>query len=151
MKSIKREKVPLRFVLSTNTTKAPTVLKLPKSPYHHGRGYIDKIVEVVKQGKVREIADVRDETDLSGLKLTLDLKRGTDLMHSCKAVPYHAASRQFCLQLQRVDCGCSGVMGIREILEEWVAFRMECVRRRIFELSKKKKSCICYKVFRKSF
>lgn len=101
---------------------------------------IDKIVEVVKQGKVREIADVRDETDLSGLKLTLDLKRGTDpdaLMQ--KLFRITPLQDSFACNFNVLIAGVPRVMGIREILEEWVAFRMECVRRRIFfELSKKK-------------
>lgn len=100
---------------------------------------IDKVVELVKGGRVREIADVRDETDLSGLKLTIDCKRGTD--------PDALMKKLFRLTPLEDSFSCNfnvlvgltpRVMGVREILEEWTAFRLECVRRRIhFELRRK--------------
>ncbi len=100
---------------------------------------IDKLVELVKGGKIREIADVRDETDLNGLKLTIDCKRGTD--------PDALMKKLFRLTPLEDSFSCNfnvligltpRVMGIRELLGEWTAFRLECVRRRIhFEMTRK--------------
>ena len=101
---------------------------------------MDKIVDLIKQGRVREIADMRDETDLSGLKLTLDLKRGTDpekLM--AKLFRMTPLQDSFSCNFNILIAGRPRVMGVREILTEWIAFRTECVRRRVyFDLSKKK-------------
>ena len=101
---------------------------------------MDKVVEHIKSGKIREIADMRDETDLSGLKITIDLKRGVDpekLMQKLfKITPLEDAySCNF-----NVLIGSSPVvMGVRQLLNEWIAFRQECVKRRIyFDLTKKK-------------
>lgn len=101
---------------------------------------IDKIVENVKLAKIKEISDVRDETDLSGLKLALDLKRGVDheaLMQKLfRLTPLQDA---FSGNFNILIAGVPRVMGVKEILNEWVAFRVECVKRRIyFELNKKK-------------
>ena len=101
---------------------------------------MDKIVDLIKQGKLREIADMRDETDLSGLKITLDLKRGVDpdkLMQ--KLFRMTPLQDNFACNFNILIAGQPRVMGIREILTEWIAFRMECVRRRIyFDLEKQK-------------
>ena len=101
---------------------------------------IDKVTELIKSGKLREIADIRDETDLSGLKLTIDLKRGTDpdkLMQKLfRLTPL--MDSQSC-NFNILIAGMPRVMGIREILEEWVAWRMESVRRRIYYSMNKKK------------
>jgi len=101
---------------------------------------IDKVIELVKTSKLREISDIRDETDLGGLKITLDLKRGVD--------PEKLMKRLFKLTPLEDSFSCNfnilvgsvpKVMGIREILDEWTAFRVECVRRRIYYELKKKK------------
>ena len=101
---------------------------------------IDKLAEMVKTGKAREINDVRDETDLSGLKLAIDLKRGTDpdkLM--AKLFKSTTLMDSFPANFNVLIAGSPRVMGIRELLEEWTAWRAECVRRRVFcELSQKK-------------
>lgn len=101
---------------------------------------MDKIVELIKQNKIREIADMRDETDLSGLKLTLDLKRGAEpdkLM--AKLFRTTPLQDNFSCNFNVLIAGHPRVMGVREILQEWLAFRTECVRRRVyFDLNKKK-------------
>ena len=101
---------------------------------------IDKVAELIKQGKIKEINDMRDETDLSGLRLAIDLKRKTDpekLMQKLfKMCPLEDS---FSCNFNILVAGNPRVMGVREILEEWTAWRMECVRRRVFfELSRKK-------------
>ena len=101
---------------------------------------IDKVTELIRGGKLKEIADVRDETDLSGLKLTIDLKRGTEpdkLMQKLfRLTPLQDS--QSC-NFNILIAGMPRVMGVREILEEWVAWRMESVRRRVYFSMKKKK------------
>ncbi len=101
---------------------------------------IDKIVDLTKQGKVRELNDVRDETDLSGLKITLDLKRRVDpdkLM--AKLLRMTPLQDNFSCNFNVLIAGSPRVMGVRELLGEWIAFRRECVKRRIyFDLKKKK-------------
>ncbi len=102
---------------------------------------MDKIAELVKSGRVKEISDMRDETDLNGLKLTIDLKRGQDpekLMQKLfRATPLEDS---FACNFNVLVAGQPRVMGVREILGEWVAFRAECVRRRTwFERSGKEK------------
>lgn len=101
---------------------------------------IDKIVENVKLAKIKEINDIRDETDLSGLKLTLDLKRGIDpdaLMQ--KLFRLTPLQDTFSCNFNILIAGNPRVMGVRDILFEWIAFRIECVKRRVyFELNKKK-------------
>ena len=99
---------------------------------------IAKVTELVKAGKLREISDIRNETGLDGLKITIDLKRGTD--------PDKLMSRLFALtpledtfscNFNVLIAGVPRVLGVRELLEEWTAFRMECVRRRVyFDLSR---------------
>jgi DNA gyrase subunit A len=101
---------------------------------------IDKVSELIKAGKIREIADMRDETDLSGLKLAIDLKRGVDpdkLMQKLfRSTPLLDS---FACNFNILIAGMPKVMGIREILEEWTAWRTECVRRRThFNLGKKR-------------
>ncbi len=101
---------------------------------------MDKTVELVKAGKIREIADIRDETDLSGLKLTIDLKRGADpdkLMQ--KLFRMTPLEDSFSCNFNVLITGSPRVLGVDGLLEEWTAFRRECVRRGIyFELQKKK-------------
>ena len=101
---------------------------------------IDKVAELIKAGKVREINDMRDETDLSGLKLAIDLKRGVDpdkLMQ--KLFKLTTLQDAFPCNFNILVGGNPRVMGVGEILEEWTAWRMDCVRRRVyFDLEKKK-------------
>lgn len=102
---------------------------------------MDKIAELVKAGKIREISDMRDETDLNGLKLTLDLKRGVDpdklMTKLYKVTPLEDS---FSCNFNILVSGQPRVMGVREILREWTAFRSECVRRRTwFDLQGKRK------------
>ena len=98
------------------------------------------MTELLKAGKVKEIADMRDETDLSGLKLTIDLKRGTDpeklMAKLFKMTPL--MDSQSC-NFNILIAGFPKVLGVREILEEWTAWRMDSVRRRVyFSMNKKK-------------
>ena len=100
---------------------------------------MDKVAELIKAGKIREISDMRDETDLSGLKLTIDLKRGTDpdkLMQKLfKATTLQdTASCNFNVLI----AGMPRVMGVRELLEEWCAWRTESVKRRVYFVLKKR-------------
>lgn len=101
---------------------------------------MDKIVDLVKQGKIREISDVRDETDLSGLKLAIDIKRGTDpdkLM--AKLFKMTPLEDSFGCNFNVLIAGSPKVMGVKELICEWIAFREECVRRKVyFERTKKK-------------
>lgn len=101
---------------------------------------IEKIIDVVKAGKIKEIADVRDETGLDGLKITIDLKRGVDpdklMQRLYKMTPLEDS---FACNFNVLIAGVPRVLGVRELLDEWTAFRVECVRRRThFDLSKKK-------------
>jgi DNA gyrase subunit A len=101
---------------------------------------IDKVAELIKAGKIKEIADMRDETDLSGLKLAIDLKRGTDpekLM--AKLNKLTTLTDSYPCNFNILIAGMPKVMGVGEILEEWTAWRMDCVRRRVyFDMNKKK-------------
>lgn len=101
---------------------------------------IEKVIELVKQGKIKEISDIRDETGLYGLKITIDLKRGVDpelLMKKLyKLTPLEDS---FACNFNILIGGVPMVLGVKEILNEWIAFRVECVRRRVYhELHKKK-------------
>ena len=94
---------------------------------------MDKVSELVKGGKVKEISDMRDETDLSGLKLTMDLKRGTDpdklMARLFRMTPLRDS---FSCNFNILIAGMPRVMGVRQILEEWTAWRMESIRRRTY-------------------
>lgn len=101
---------------------------------------IDKVIEKFKSGSLREISDIRDETDKSGLKITIDLKKGADpdkLMQKLyKVTPLEDT---FSCNFNVLIAGAPRVMGVGEILNEWIAFRTECVKRRVyFDLSKAK-------------
>ena len=100
---------------------------------------IEKIIDLVKQGKLKEISDVRDETGIDGLKITIDLKRGTDpnkLMQKLfKSTPLEDS---FSCNFNVLIAGTPKVLGVRDLLNEWIAFRIECVKRRTyFDLKKK--------------
>lgn len=101
---------------------------------------IEKVIELVKQGKIKEISDIRDETGLNGLKITIDLKRGVDpelLMK--KLYKFTPLEDSFACNFNILIGGVPMVLGVTDILNEWIAFRIECVRRRVyFELQKKK-------------
>ena len=94
---------------------------------------MDKVAEMMKAGKIREISDMRDETDLSGLKLTIDLKRGVDpdkLM--AKLFRSTPLLDSFACNFNILIAGQPRVMGVREILNEWIAWRTECIRRKVY-------------------
>ncbi len=101
---------------------------------------IEKIIEKVKAGSLKEISDIRDETDKSGLKITIDLKRGTDAERLMKRLyKMTPLEDSFSANFNILVAGVPKVMGVAEILNEWIAFRTECVRRRVyFDLSKAK-------------
>ena len=117
------------------------IIEIYEIPYTAtSEAIIDKVAELIKSGKVREINDMRDETDLSGLKLAIDLKRGADpdkLMQKLfKLTPLQEA---FPCNFNILVAGNPKVMGVGEILEEWTAWRMDCIRRRVFfDLAKKR-------------
>ena len=102
---------------------------------------IDKIIELVKSNKIKEISDIRDETDLSGLKITIDLKRGVNpdrfMAKLYKITPLHDT---FSCNFNVLIKGRPMVLGVKGILFEWIDFRLECIRRRLnFNLDKKRK------------
>lgn len=101
---------------------------------------IEKIVDLIKQGKIREISYIRDETDIDGLKIAIDLKRGIDpdkLMQ--KLFRLTPLQDNYSCNFNILIAGTPKVMGIREILTEWTAFRTECIERRTyFDLNRKK-------------
>ena len=100
---------------------------------------MDKVAELIKAGKIKEINDMRDETDLSGLKLTIDLKRGVEeekLMQ--KLFRLTPLQDSFACNFNILIAGMPRVMGIGEILEEWTAWRTDCVKRRLFYQIQKK-------------
>ena len=101
---------------------------------------IDKIVELAKGGKAKEISDIRDETDKKGLKITIDLKRGTDADKLMKKLyKMTPLEDSFGCNFNVLIAGTPTVLGVRELLLEWIAFRTECVNRRVFfDLSKAK-------------
>jgi DNA gyrase subunit A len=121
--------------------KTNNIIEIREIPYTTtSEAIIDKVSELVKAGKLKEIADMRDETDLSGLKLAIDLKRGTDpdrLMQKLfRMTPLMDA---FSCNFNILIAGMPRVMGVREILEEWTAWRIESIRRRVhFDLTRKK-------------
>ena len=116
------------------------LIEITEIPYTTtSEAILDKVNELIVAGKIREIADMRDETDLEGLKLTIDLRRGVEpekLMQ--KLFRLTPLQDTFSCNFNILIAGMPRVMGISEILEEWTAWRMECVRRRIyFQIQKK--------------
>lgn len=94
---------------------------------------IEKIIDIVKAGKIKDIADVRDETGIDGLKITIDLKRGVDpdrLM--AKLYRFTTLEDSFSCNFNVLIGGVPRVLGVKALLEEWIAFRIECVRRRTY-------------------
>ena len=101
---------------------------------------IDKVVDLVKEGKIREISDIRDETDLKGLKIAIDLKRGADAEKVIsKLYRYTPMEDSFSCNFNVLIGAVPMVLGVRDILFHWIDFRINCVKRRVsFELNKKK-------------
>ena len=120
--------------------KENNLIEITEIPYSTATEVImDKVAELIKAGKIREISDMRDETDLGGLKLTIDLKRGVDpdkLMQ--KLFRMTPLQDSFACNFNILIAGMPRVMGIGEILEEWTAWRMDCVKRRLFFQIQKK-------------
>ena len=121
--------------------KEGSLIEITEIPYSTATEVImDKVAELIKAGKIREIADMRDETDLGGLKLTIDLKRGVDpdkLMQ--KLFRMTPLQDSFACNFNILIAGMPRVMGIGEILSEWTAWRMDCVKRRLyFQVQKKR-------------
>lgn len=124
-----------------NYDKAGSCIEVTEIPYSTTiEAIMDKIVDGIKQGKLREISYVRDETDLSGLKIAIDLKRGADpekvMQKLFRMTPLQDSySCNFNILIHGQPC----VMGVKEILTEWITFREECVRRRIvYDLQRKR-------------
>lgn len=94
---------------------------------------IEKVIDLVKQGKVKEISDIRDETGIDGLKITIDLKRGVDadkLM--TKLYRFTTLEDSYACNFNVLIAGVPRVLGVKALLEKWIAFRIECVRRRTY-------------------
>ena len=121
--------------------KEGNMIEIYEIPYTTATEIImDKVAELIKAGKIREIADMRDETDLNGLKLTIDLKRGAEpekLMQ--KLFKTTTLQDSFGCNFNILVGGMPRVMSVREIFEEWTAWRCECVKRRVYHQLQKKK------------
>lgn len=116
-----------------NYDKSANCIEVTQIPYSTTiEAIIEKIIELVKSGKIREISYIRDETDLNGLKIAIDLKRGTDpekLMNKLfKLTPLQDS---FACNFNILIGGVPKVMGVKEILEQWIEFREVCVKRRL--------------------
>ncbi len=121
--------------------KAENLIEIYEIPYSTTtEAILDKAAELIKGGKLREVSDMRDETDLSGLKLTIDLKRGVD-PDKLMAKLFKTTTLQDSLScnFNVLVGGSPRVMGVRELLEEWCAWRTESVKRRIYFVLKKRK------------
>ncbi len=120
--------------------KEGNLIEIYEIPYSTASEVImDKVAELIKNGKIKEISDMRDETDLGGLKLTIDLKRGVDpekLMQ--KLYRMTPLQDSFACNFNILIAGMPKVLGVGEILEEWTAWRIDCVKRRIFFQIQKK-------------
>lgn len=124
-----------------NYDKSANCIEVTQIPYTTTvEAIIEKIVDLIKQGKIREISYIRDETDIDGLKIAIDLKRGIDpdkLMQ--KLFRLTPLQDNYSCNFNILIAGTPKVMGIREILTEWTAFRTECIERRTyFDLNRKK-------------
>ena len=121
--------------------KAENLIEIYEIPYSTTvEAILDKVAELIKAGKAKEIADMRDETDLSGLKLAIDLKRGADpdkLM--AKLFRQTTLEDSFSCNFNVLIAGMPKVLGVRQLLEEWTAWRTESVRRRVYFVLKKKR------------
>ena len=120
--------------------KSGNLIEIYEIPYSTTSEVImDKVAELIKAGKIKEIADMRDETDLGGLKLTIDLKRGVEPEKLMQKL-YRLTPLQdtFACNFNILIAGMPRVMGVAEILEEWTAWRTQCVKRRLFFQIQKK-------------
>ena len=120
--------------------KSENLIEIYEIPYTTTvEAIMDKVAELVKAGKVKEISDMRDETDLNGLKITIDLKRGAD-PDKLMARLFRSTTLQdsFSCNFNILIAGMPRVMGVGEILDEWIAWRMDGVRRRTYYVCKKK-------------
>ncbi|MBP3323073.1 MAG: topoisomerase IV [Clostridia bacterium] len=114
------------------------ITELP--PTTTSEAVVEKVIELVKNGRIKEITDIRDETGIDGLKVTIDLKRGVDPEKLMQKL-YKATTLEdsFSCNFNVLIGGTPMVLGVKALLEEWIAFRIECIRRRTyFDLSKKK-------------
>ena len=122
--------------------KEGNLIEITEIPYSTATEVImDKVAELIKAGKIKEISDMRDETDLGGLKLTIDLKRGVEpekLMQ--KLFRLTPLQDSFACNFNILIAGMPRVMGVGEILEEWTAWRMDCIKRRLFFQIQKKEA-----------
>ena len=121
--------------------KAENLIEIYEIPYSTTvEAILDKVAELIKAGKAKEIADMRDETDLSGLKLAIDLKRGVD-PDKLMAKLYKSTTLEdsFSCNFNVLIAGSPQVLGVRQILEEWTAWRTDSVRRRVYFILNKKK------------
>ncbi len=121
--------------------KKDNLIEIYEIPYSTtSEAIMDKVAELIKAGKIKEISDMRDETDLGGLKLTIDLKRGADpdkrMQKLFRMTPMQDS---FACNFNILIAGMPRVMGVGEILEEWTAWRTDCIKRRVFFQIQKKK------------
>ncbi len=118
------------------------IIEIYEIPYSTtSEAILDAVAELIKKGKIKEIQDMRDETDLGGLKLTIDLKRGMDhekLMQ--KLLRMTPLQDTFACNFNILIAGMPRVMGVGEILEEWTAWRIGCVKRRLYHQIQKKEA-----------
>ena len=131
---------PIRLRAKWRYVKEDNLIEIYEIPYSTTvEAILDKVAELVKAGKIKEISDMRDETDLNGLKLAIDLKRGTD-PDKLMARLYQMTPLQdtFSCNFNILIAGMPRVMGVGEILGEWTAWRLDGVRRRTYHICKKK-------------
>ena len=131
---------PVRLRAKWRHIKADNVIEIYEIPYSTTvEAILDKVAELVKAGRIKEISDMRDETDLNGLKLAIDLKRGADpSMLMARLFQSTPLQDTFSCNFNILIAGVPRVMGVGEILEEWTAWRMDGVRRRTYFVCKKK-------------
>ncbi len=131
---------PIKLRAKWRYVKEDNLIEIYEIPYSTTvEAILDKVAELVKAGKIKEISDMRDETDLNGLKLAIDLKRGAD-PEKLMARLYQMTPLQdtFSCNFNILIAGMPRVMGVGEILGEWTAWRMDGVRRRTYHICKKK-------------
>ena len=124
-----------------NYLKKENIIEITEIPYTTTiEAIMDKVTDLIRQGKVREISDMRDESGLEGLKIAIDLKRGADPQKlMAKLMKMTPLMDTFGCNFNVLIGGTPRVLGVGQLLEEWSAWRMECIRRRVyFDLGKKK-------------
>ena len=124
-----------------NYLKKENIIEITEIPYTTTiEAIMDKVTDLIRQGKVREISDMRDESGLEGLKIAIDLKRGVDPQKlMAKLMKMTPLMDTFGCNFNVLIGGTPRVLGVGQLLEEWSAWRMECIRRRVyFDLGKKK-------------